>query len=84
MPRIIKVAETQIITRNGENLLSIKVEPIVIEININVNQDGNISVGNAKTKVVEEENDPKNFVAPNFGSNSFGSKPVKFGKKIGE
>ncbi len=81
MPQVVKSAETKIITRNGENLLSITVEPIVIEITLNINHDGNISVGATKAKETVEENDPRNFVAPNFGG-SFGK--VKFGKNIGE
>jgi hypothetical protein len=80
MAQIIRTPDTKIITKNGENILSITMEPIVIEITINVNHDGNISVGNAKTKNVEEENEPKNFVAPAFGG--FGK--VKFGKNIGD
>jgi hypothetical protein len=79
MPQIVRNPETRIVTKNGENVLSITVDPIVIEITINVNHDGNISVGENKPKVVEKE---AAFIAPNFCSNTFGSNKVKFGKSI--
>jgi hypothetical protein len=80
MVQLIRQAQTKIITRNGENLLSITVEPIVVEVIVNVNSTGSISVAE-KTKK-EEDDDPKLMVAPDFGKNVFGTSKIKFGKNV--
>ncbi|RDJ35633.1 MAG: hypothetical protein DWQ19_12510 [Crenarchaeota archaeon] len=80
MPQVIKHAKTKIVTKNGEAELSINIDPIVIEVTVNVNNDGNISVGGAKAQSVQKEEDPDIMVAPDFSKNTFGTKKVKFGK----
>ncbi len=79
MPQVIKTAETKIISKNGECEISIKIEPIVIEINLNVNADGTFSVNSAKAKEeikAQIEEEKVNWAVPDFGS----LEKVKFGK----
>ncbi len=81
MPQIIKTPQTKIVTKNGEIELSITVEPIVIELTLNISSDGNISVGETKAsaqsiKVTEPEEEKTNWAVPSFGS----SPKIKFGK----
>lgn len=77
MPQIVKTPQTKIVTKNGETELSIIVEPIVIELTINVSSDGVLSVGDSKAKIqnVEEEEEKVNWAIPTFGSQK-----IKFGK----
>lgn len=84
MPQVIRSTQTKIITKNGETELSISIEPIVIEVTINVNHDGTARVGEVvKTQSVPED-EPKVLVAQEFGKNAFGAGKIKFGKNIGE
>jgi hypothetical protein len=82
MPTVIRSPETKIVTKNGETTLSISVEPIVIEITLNLNTDGvvNIASTNAKPKETPPEEDKPAWVVPQFSS----MPKVKFGKSVGE
>ena len=78
MPQIVKTPHTKIITKNGETELSITIEPIVIEITINVNSNGTVSVGEGKTKIeeiVKKEEEDTTWAIPQFTSNK-----INFGK----
>lgn len=79
MPQVIKTAETKIVTKNGECQLSINVEPIVIELTVNVNHEGQIVAQGAVAKPKETE-EAKVMVAPDFGGNMFDTKKIQFGK----
>ncbi len=79
MVQLIRKAKTQIITKNGEVELSISVEPIVLEVNVNI--DGIVTNKGSEIKAQsEDEDDPKVMVAPDFGKNTFGIGKIKFGK----
>jgi len=85
MPQVIRTTTTKIITKNGESELSIKVEPIVIELTINVNGsvEADINAENVVQQAIKKD-DPKVMVAPDFGPNTFGMNKIKFGKNVGE
>lgn len=80
MPQIIKSPKVKVITENGSTDLSITVEPIVIEITINVNSDGKLNISSSeKTNIpslIKEEEEPIGWAIPDFGS----SQQIKFGK----
>ena len=78
MPQVIKTPDTKIVTKNGECQLSISVEPIVIEITLNINGDGTVSMASTKEKPKPAE-DPTNWIVPDFGA-----RKVKFGKSVGD
>lgn len=80
MPQLIKAANTKIITKNGECELSINVEPIVIEIKLQISSDGNVSVGGTQVSALNVE-PQKPEPAPNWIIPSFGSQKIQFGKK---
>ena len=80
MPQLIRTSQTKIVTKNGECELSISVEPIQIEITVNVNNSGNVIANAQSVERPKEEDDPKTLVAPEFGKNAFGSGKIKFGK----
>ena len=77
MPQIVKTPQTKIVTKNGETELSIIVEPIVIELTINVSADGVLSVGDSKAKIQNVEDEAEKV---NGAIRSFGSQKIKFGK----
>jgi len=91
MPQIIKTPQTKIITKNGEVELSITVEPIVLEITLNINSDGIINVSSASTvkaqsiqeekKQEEKKQEEKKPESTNWAIPSFGTQKIKFGKK---
>lgn len=81
MAQMIKSVETKIVTKNGETQLSITIEPIVIEINVNLKNDTIVSSLATSNTVLEKtvepvKEDPTQWIAPNFGA-----KRIKFGKE---
>lgn len=76
MPQLLKMPVTKIMKVDGEEKLSISVEPIVIELNIVVSSDGTVSIASAKAESVTEMPEEKvNWAIPTFGG-----KKIKFGK----
>jgi len=76
MAQHIKIPETKIITKNGETILSIIIEPIVIEVNVNSNGSATVESLNAKPAQKEEPLEEKiNWAVPTFET-----KKIKFGK----
>lgn len=76
MPNLIRPNETKFITKEGECLIQIAFDPIIVELNVNLNSDG-LSI-NTKQSHEEEEEDKPAWIAPNFSS----KKKIKFGKTI--
>lgn len=81
MPQVIKAANAKIITKNGECELSISVEPIVIEVKLQINSDGNVSVGDTQVSALSAEPKPEPEAKPKWVIPSFGSQKIQFGKK---
>lgn len=82
MAQHIKIPETKIITKNGETTLSIILDPIVIEVNVNINHDGSLNVQSLNTQNKEDKPEEKledkiNWAIPTFGNQS---QKIKFGK----
>lgn len=76
MAQHIKIPETKIITKNGETILSIIIEPIVIEVNVNSNGSATVESLSAKPAPKEEPLEEKiNWAVPTFET-----KKIKFGK----
>lgn len=76
MAQHIKTPETKIITKNGETILSIIIEPIVIEVNVNSNGSATVESLNTKSVPKEEPLEEKiNWAVPTFET-----KKIKFGK----
>lgn len=76
MAQIIKSSEAKIVTKNGECEVTISIEPIKIEITINVNSDGTVSAASTTTKEI----DKKEIEKTDWSIPSFGSKKIQFGK----
>ena len=77
MAQHIKIPETKIITKNGETTLSIIIEPIVIEVNINgVNTNNNVEVLSVDKPKVSIEEVPEKT---NWAIQNFENKKIKFG-----
>jgi len=75
MPQVLKMPVT-IMKVDGNEKLSIFVEPIVIELNIVVSSDGTVNVASAKAETITEIPEEKvNWAIPTFGK-----KKIKFGK----
>lgn len=57
MPQVIKTAEAKIVTQqsNSECEIKISVEPIQIEITVNVNSEGVVNMASNKITEVKEE-----------------------------
>jgi hypothetical protein len=76
MPQLLKMPITKIMKIDGEEKLSISVEPIVIELNIVVSSDGTVNIASAKAESTTEMPEEKvNWAIPTFGG-----KKIKFGK----
>lgn len=76
MPQFLKTPITKIIKVDGEEKLSISVEPIVIELNIVVSSDGTVNIASTKAENTTEIPEEKvNWAIPTFGG-----KKIKFGK----
>lgn len=73
MPQVIRVQNAKI--DSNENQIVITLEPIVIEVNVNVNQETKILQKEEIKQQVENELE-NNWVLP-----SFGNKKIKFGKE---
>jgi len=80
MAQYIKTAETKIITKNGETTLSIILEPIVIEVNVNINHDGTLNVQSLNTKDKEEKPEEKLEDKISWAIPTFNNQKIKFGK----
>lgn len=80
MAQHIKIPETKIITKNGETTLSIIIEPIVIEVNINgvTNNNNNVEILSTQPKVQVEEIQPEKI---NWAIQNFENTKIKFGKE---
>jgi len=83
MPNLIRPNETTFVTKEGECLIQVAFDPIVLELNINLNSDGlSINPGAVKAQPEEETEDEKPaWVAPEFSSRK---KKIKFGKTVEE
>lgn len=75
MAQIIKKTIAEII-QNNDGVISISIEPIVVEVIVNV--VGNEIVTAAAVKKQEEPKDEKLWTIPSFGN----TKKINFGKKI--
>jgi len=78
MPTVIRNPEAKIITKNGESIISISIEPIVIEITLNLNSEGVVNIASTNSKPKPEE-EKTVWAVPEFGKQK-----VKFGKGVGE
>ena len=78
MAQHIKIPETKIITKNGETTLSIIIEPIVIEVNVNIDSLGSLKVDSLSTKPVQKEENLEDKI--NWAVPTFETKKIKFGK----
>ena len=80
MAQVIKSPQTKIVTKNGEIELSIIIEPIVIEVILNVNSDGIVSLGSTKTEPNIQAQKVEEPEIPTWIVPTFGSQKLKFGK----
>lgn len=78
MAQHIKIPETKIITKNGETILSIIIEPIIIEVNVNVNSSGSATVESLSAKPAPKEETLEEKI--NWAVPTFETKKIKFGK----
>lgn len=74
MPQVIRVQNAKI--DSNENQIIITLDPIVIEVNVNVNQETKILEKKEEKEKEEEVMQENNWVLP-----SFSSKKIKFGKE---
>jgi hypothetical protein len=82
MPNLIRPNETTFVTKEGECLIQVAFDPIVLELNINLNSDGlSINPGAVKAQPQEEDDEKPAWVAPEFSSKK---KKIKFGKTVEE
>jgi hypothetical protein len=82
MPNLIRPNETTFVTKEGECLIQVAFDPIVLELNINLNSDGlSLSQGVVKAQPTEEEEDTPAWVTPEFSSKK---RKMKFGKTVEE
>ena len=80
MPQVIRSTQTKIVTKNGECELSINIEPIVVEVTVNV-VGSTVDVKAQAAPAVEEEKEERVLVSQEFGKNNpFGVGKINFGK----
>lgn len=77
MPQVIRSTQTKIVTKNGECELSINIEPIVVEVTVNVVG----STVDVKAQAAPAEEEERVLVSQEFGKNNpFGVGKINFGK----
>jgi len=81
MPFLIRPNETKFVTKEGECAIHITFDPIVLELNVNLNSDGlSISKGTQPDKQEDDAERPA-WVPPNFSSKN---RKIKFGETVEE
>lgn len=79
MPQLLKMPITKIVKLdNGEEKLSISVEPIVIELNLTITSEGSVNIASAKAETTTETEESQEKI--NWAIPTFGGKKIKFGK----